>query len=132
MRSPGEQEGFRGDEGLLRTAEAEVDREGDQQPIKLHWMVRRIFSEARPLPPTPGLRPRYSDFRSSGLKVPPANVSTPCVPPGKHWGPFPLSGRWWCGEKTRKYCFAENGQGEILWLRFDRRDGQWVQIGIVE
>ena len=48
------------------------------------------------------------------------------------WGPYPLSGRWWRGEQTKHYYFAETGEGEILWLYREGADGHWRQIGMVE
>jgi hypothetical protein len=67
--------------------------------------VRRIFFDPR-LPPRRGITRR--------------------------WDPYPISGRWWCGEKPRKYCFAETKNGEIIWLCLEEPDGQWRQIGVVE
>jgi protein ImuB len=48
------------------------------------------------------------------------------------WGPYPLFGHWWRGEQPSDYYYGEGKDGEILWLRFDRADGQWWQIGTVE
>lgn len=62
--------------------------------------------------------------------------SDPCPPPrqqfARRWGPYPISGRWWCGEQPREYCYGETKTGEILWLCRDGPDGQWRQIGVVE
>lgn len=46
-------------------------------------------------------------------------------------GPFLLSGRWWAGEGPRRYSYAEDGSGELLWVREDAGPGGAV-IGVVE
>jgi protein ImuB len=60
----------------------------------------------------------------------------PCTPPQQGYtvrgGPYTISGRWWCGERLREYCYAETRCGEILWLCYDGAEGRWRQIGIVE
>jgi len=62
--------------------------------------------------------------------------SEPCLPPrrefAEHWGPYPISGRWWCGEQSRQYGYAETVTGEVLWLCRDGSNNQWRQIGVVE
>jgi len=62
--------------------------------------------------------------------------SDPCPPPRqdftRYWGPYPISGRWWWGEQSRQYCYGETRSGEILWMRSNRSEGQWLQIGVVE
>ena len=62
--------------------------------------------------------------------------SEPCLPPqvefAERWGSYPISGRWWCGEQSRQYGYAETRTGEILWLCWDGSDTQWRQIGVVE
>jgi protein ImuB len=50
----------------------------------------------------------------------------------KLWGPYPISSCWWSAEQRRDYFFAEAGNGEILWLYFDRMAKQWLQIGVLE
>jgi nucleotidyltransferase/DNA polymerase involved in DNA repair len=62
--------------------------------------------------------------------------SDTCRPPRrefvKFWGPYPISGRWWCGEQSRQYGYAETRTGEILWLCMGGSAKQWRQIGFVE
>jgi hypothetical protein len=50
----------------------------------------------------------------------------------RYWGPYLFTGRWWSGEGSREYYYAETKDGEIHWLCFDRTDGLWRQIGVVE
>jgi len=62
--------------------------------------------------------------------------SDPCQPPRQGFamrgGPYPISARWWRGERLREYCYGETRSGEILWLCSDGPDGRWHQIGAVE
>jgi len=86
--------------------------------------------------------PRESEQDPTALKVAGERRAVrriffqPCPPPrgefAERWGPYPISGRWWCGEQSRQYGYAETGSGEILWLCRDGSGSQWRQIGVVE
>ena len=95
-----------------------------------------------------GRMPRESEqdppaCTSKGIQAAPAArqavrriFSESCLPAQgefvERWGPYPISGRWWSGEQSRQYGYAETRSGEILWLCKDGSDNQWRQIGVVE
>jgi protein ImuB len=42
-----------------------------------------------------------------------------------------LSGGWWQREVERNYYLAEMGDGEMLWVFFDRLRRRWYRQGAV-
>jgi protein ImuB len=44
-------------------------------------------------------------------------------------GPFVISGGWWAGGVHRDYHFAEDEDGEIVWIYWDDRRERWFRHG---
>ena len=47
-------------------------------------------------------------------------------------GPYLVSGGWWRSAVHREYYFARMGDGEVLWIYYDRPRRQWRWQGRVE
>ena len=47
-------------------------------------------------------------------------------------GPFHLQGRWWEKGYDRDYYFIETDDGRILWIYYERSQGNWLVQGWVE
>ena len=47
-------------------------------------------------------------------------------------GPYLVSGGWWRSEVRREYYFAWMGDGEVLWIYYDRPRRRWRWQGRVE
>jgi len=52
--------------------------------------------------------------------------------PSKLLGPYIVSGGWWAEEAHREYYFGEAPGGDLLWLYYDNRRGEWFLHGRVE
>jgi protein ImuB len=80
-------------------------------------LVRRFLTRPRPLSPT-----TVAALRGGGTVA-------------GLWGPHVISGGWWgdpSAEIHRAYHFVRLGEGDLLWIYFDRRRGRWLVQGHVE
>ena len=86
-------------------------------------MVRRIHARPLALPPVLAPRPE-PDCRLA------RNSETGDL--RELAGPYLVSGGWWRTAVHREYYFARMGDGDLLWIYYDRRRRRWRWQGQVE
>lgn len=85
------------------------------------FLVRRILSKPRPLPPRGRHEP--DGWLVRGLERGPVVRDV---------GPYLVDGGWWVREVEREYHVVETGRGDLLWIFYDRRRRRWFLQGQVE
>ena len=48
------------------------------------------------------------------------------------YGPYRVSGGWWKRLVERDYYYAETGDGDLLWLFYDRPRKRWFLHGVLD
>jgi protein ImuB len=90
-------------------------------PDEERRLVRRFYLRPIALPPRPRHEP--DGWMLRGLE------HGPVV---KVEGPYVISGGWWRSFVQREYHVAETGNGDLLWVYYDRRRRRWFLHGVVE
>jgi protein ImuB len=89
-------------------------------PVRQGPLVRRLLAKPEPLPVVSRKGP--DGWLLNGIEAGPVR---------QLHGPFVLSGGWWQRGVERDYYLAEMGDGEMLWVFFDRLRRRWYRQGAV-
>ena len=92
------------------------DRSGDP-PISS--MVRRVYARPKPLPARLPTQPE------AGPSLHQRSIE-------HMYGPYRVSGGWWKRLVERDYYYAETGDGDLLWLFYDRPRKRWFLHGVLD
>ena len=100
-------------------------------------MVRRMHARPLALPPAADPRPQPGIGEKWGLEPYPEPGCRPARDGETGYvrelaGPYLVSGGWWRSAVHREYYFARMGDGEVLWIYYDRPRGRWRCQGQVE
>jgi protein ImuB len=82
-------------------------------------MIRRVYARPKPL------SPRLPKQPEAGPSLRERSIE-------HMYGPYRVSGGWWKRLVERDYYYAETGDGDLLWLFYDRPRKRWFLHGVLD